>query len=120
MISLGKERASQVKSALMRARTIIAKRERWVKHTERAMRHGGDEHGYGYCSIGAIKQATNVWGNDELIASDSRLAQDAINFLGVTIGRSVANWNDSQYTDHDTVVAGFDQAIAAAERQARS
>lgn len=114
---------SQTKSTLMRARTLLTNRRNWTRGTFRYRLAGtaaSDEpESYAYCAIGAIQQAANAFGNNDLLGAYDRAAEQAARTaLRRETGMSIDVFND-RYASHASLLAKFDAAIAYEGRLAQ-
>ena len=114
---------SQIKAVLLRARTLLADPNNWTRYAQRRGKSGihpaRDSEDFAYCLIGAINQATNVFGNNPLIERSDALSREAQLSLRSVIGRNIDRFNDDRTTTHAMVVTKLDSAIQREERLAK-
>ncbi len=93
---------SAVKNLLIQARALIEKQENWCRGNHFKEKPGG---GMSYCAQGALWDRCN---NNLALATEAQNAvEHAMNDFPITF------FNDT--SDHASVVAAFDKAIAAVD-----
>lgn len=104
------------RETLQQARDLVAQPDGWVKQANAVTDLGlyvepVDPKAVAYCASGAIQAVTGMWGSHDYHVAARKLAQQIDPERAAEPDRVIVQWNDSDDTTVEDVIAAFDRAI---------